>query len=313
MNVIFGSGLVGLLARHILGPSYTVVPFYRSRFFSFNPALDDNFIVRDKRLDDFISSINNGSLGKVYIYKRAWSIGGQLVDKYDAELCYSWCVKLFGSTIPTQSLPYWQNQMSMFVYDIRLNQLYERLCNEYASEIKEEHSKGYVTEIGNHYFVRNGQKIGFDKAISTIPLNILNKLMGLPSDLKAKTIHYLHIETPDLDFEGNNQTLVVDQAFDFYKVTNIAPKRYLLYFQSDISNPGAYLMQFMPSFDIIDGTSINDAIPYGEAPSLLHYENNGIECVGSNAQWDWCMDIGSCIIRLLRIANNNPAFKIVNI
>lgn len=313
MNVIFGSGLVGLIARHILGPSYKIIPFYRSRFYSFNPALDDNFLVRDKRTDDFVCSINNGKLGSTYLYKKAWSIAGQLVNKYDAELCYSWCYKLFGNHIPSQSFKYWEKQIDVFIYDLRLNQLYERLCNNYMNEIKESHAAGPVTEIGDHYYVQGGNRYEFDKAISTIPLPVLNKLMKLELILDAKTIHYLHIETDSLNFESNNQVMVVDKDFDFYKVTNVAPNRYLMYCHVDIANPGSYLMPFMERFDIIDGTSIQDAIPCGEIPSLALYESKGIECVGSNAQWDWCMDVSSCIIKLMRIANNTEAMKEVNI
>ena len=46
MNYILGSGIVGLTARHILGADWQVVPFYKSRFFSSNPPLDDNFLFK---------------------------------------------------------------------------------------------------------------------------------------------------------------------------------------------------------------------------------------------------------------------------
>ena len=45
MNVIFGAGVVGLIARHVLVGNWQIVPFGRSRFFSFNPPLDDNFMI----------------------------------------------------------------------------------------------------------------------------------------------------------------------------------------------------------------------------------------------------------------------------
>jgi len=50
MNIILGSGIIGLLAKLILGQDWKIIPFYRSRYFSFNPALDDNFIIRDEIL-----------------------------------------------------------------------------------------------------------------------------------------------------------------------------------------------------------------------------------------------------------------------
>lgn len=307
MNIILGSGLIGLLARHILGPSYRIMPFYKSRFYSYNPSLDDNFLVRDARTDAFVEGLQGGKLGPVYMYNKAWSIRGSLSNQYDKELCYSWMSKIFGPAIPAQSMAYYASQMNVFVYDIRLNHLYQKMIDLYGSEIQEGLKAGIVTEIGDHHVTTGGKKVEFENAVNTIPLNALYKLMGYRSDLKSRTIHYLHIETDDLDFEGANQVLVVDPMFDFYKVTNLAPKRYLIYCHRELVNPGVYLMQFIKQFEIIDGTSIAEAIPCGEVPNLSHLEKKGITCVGSNAQWDWCMDASSCIIRLLKIANNQQS------
>jgi hypothetical protein len=133
-------------------------------------------------------------------------------------------------------------------------------------------------------------------------------LMGQQSNLQAKDVHYLHIQTDHLDFEGMNQALVTDQIFSFYKATNVAPKRFLIYCHEDIPNPGIYFMSFMPKFEILDGTSIENVIPMGPMPKLDAIENRGIFCVGSSAQWDWCADVGSNILRLLRYSQrgNKP-------
>jgi len=301
MNVIFGSGVVGLLARKILGPSWKVVPFYRSRFFSFNPALDDNFIIRDDQLDPFIHDLYGQSL-PIYVYKRAWSIGGQIIPEYNSGLCKDWLAKIFGGEIPPQSEVYHANRMNLFVYDIRVNGLYQNLVNEYLDDLKTEAARGEVTAIGDHFFVRDGKREDFDNAVSTIPLDSLCKLMGVNVSLPSKTAHYLHIETDVLNFEGYNQLLVVDGVFSFFKATNVASNRYLVYCHEEIPNPGIYFMGFLPRFDIIDGTSIEHAIPMGSCPKLDNVERIGVYCVGSYAQWDWCMDVGSCILRLLKYA-----------
>jgi hypothetical protein len=303
MNVIFGSGIVGLLAKAILGPEWTIVPFYRSRFFTFNPALDDNFIIRDEGLDQFIKDLTGNPSTPVYVYRRAWSISGQLVPEYDAGLCKDWLAKIFGAQIPPQSEVYHANRMDLFVYDIRVNQLYQDLVNANLPELKEEAAKGLITSIGDHHFVRDGKRTDFDNAVSTIPLNALCGLMDRKIDLPSKTLHYLHVETEDLDFEGHNQLLIVDDIMSFYKATNVAPRRYLLYCHEEITDPGVYLMAFMRKFDILDGTSITEALPMGPTPKLENLEQNGIYCVGSYAQWDWCMDVGSCALRLLNYAN----------
>lgn len=304
MNVIFGSGIIGLLAKKILGSSWKIVPFYRSRFFSFNPALDDNFIIHDNQIEPFIKDLYGRSLS-IFPYKRGWSISGQIVGQYSSGLCNDWLAKLFGQDIPPQSEIYHRNRMVISVYDLRVNQLYQALVNEYLNELKEESTKGEVSQIGNHHFVRNGKREDFDNAVSTIPLHALCDLMGSNVKPETKTLHYLHIETEHLDFEGFNQLLVVDEIFSFFKSTNVAKNRYLIYCHEEIPNPGIYFMSFIPKFDIIDGTTLEDALPIGPPPKLNNIEEAGIYCVGSYAQHDWCMDVGSCIMRLLRYAQRD--------
>ena len=158
MNVIFGSGIVGLLARIILGDSWKIIPFYRSRFFSFNPALDDNFIICDNQLDPFVKDLVEDFALPRFVYTRAWSLEGELIKQWDVGICHDWAYKIFGSQIPPQTEPYMMDRMNLFVYDIRLNQLYERLQTTYIAELREEVLKGEVSEIGDHYFVRNGVK-----------------------------------------------------------------------------------------------------------------------------------------------------------
>lgn len=305
MNFIFGSGVIGLLAKIILGQSWTVIPFARSRFFSFNPALDDNFIICDADLDPFVKDITKEIKLQSFLYRRAWSVAGQLLPAWEESLCDDWLFKIFGSQTPPQSKIYLRDRMNLTVYDVRVNGLYQSLVQSFLSELKEEAAKGSVSEIGDHYFIRGGVRHDFDRAISTIPLDVLRGLMGNKAELPSKDLHYIHVQTADLDFEGMNQLFVVDHAFDFYKVTNIAPERYLFYCHKDIPDPGAYLMNFMSKFDIIDGTSVARALPMGPMPKLDIIESKGIYCVGSYAQWDWCMDVGSCILRLLRYAQRD--------
>jgi len=171
------------------------------------------------------------------------------------------------------------------------------------TELKEEAEKGEVTAIGNHSFTRNGVTEEFDKAISTIPLDVLSGLRRASIDLPTSSLYFLHIHSESLDFEGNNQLLVVDPGILFFKVTNIAPNRYLIYWTEELKDVGIYLMRVIESFDIIDGTSLENALPAGEIPDLRNLEEEDVFCVGGYAQWDWCMDVGSCILRLLKYAN----------
>ena len=59
-------------------------------------------------------------------------------------------------------------------------------------------------------------------------------------------------------------------------------------------------MQFMQQFDLVDGTTIAEAIPAGPKPDLASMEKLGIECIGAMAEHDYFMDVGSCLVKLLR-------------
>lgn len=294
-KVIFGSGIVGLLAKEILGNDWKIVPFGRSLFYSFHPALDDNFIVRDERVDDVISYFN----GKpIYIYKIRYSRSGEICE-YSKDTCELWAAKLFGQDIPAHFVSYMLQRQNFIVYDLCANLLYEKLCNKYESELLQNHRLGKVERIGHNFYQINGQKYHFDKAISTIPLDALLKYIGIKNDLKYKQSWYIHLQTKNLDFENNNQLLVADDNIDFYKVTALRDNRYILCFNRNIELPGQYLSLFMNKFDIIDGTTIEKSIPVGEIPKIQELENMGIHCIGKLAQWDYCMDVGSCILRIL--------------
>lgn len=305
MKAILGSGVVGLLARHILGPEWKIIPFHRSRFFSFDPALDDNFIVADPEIEPFVNELTKDIVARTFPYTCAWSIGGEIIRGFDSGLCYDWLYKVFDGKAPPHATPYLSSHMNFNVYDVRINKLYQNLVSQYMPEIMAEQEKGIPTHIGPHTITRNGVTEDYTRLISTIPLPTLCDLIKVPIDLPSRTVHYIHLQTEDLNFEGVNQQWVVDNIFDFYKVTNIAPNRYLFYFHNDIPNPGVYLMSMIRKFEIIDGTSIVGAIPQGPSPKLENLEAIGITCLGSYAQWDWCMDIGSCIKRLLRMVGRN--------
>ena len=310
MNVIFGSGIVGLLARMILGDSWTIIPFYKSRFFSFNPALDDNFIICDDKIDPFVKDLSNTIGLSKYLYTRAWSINGSIYKEWDKLLCNDWLSKIFGYRAPSQAEPYYSSRMNLTVYDLRVNELYEKLLQQYGDDLKREASKGLVESIGDHYFIRGGVRYDFNNAVSTIPLNVLLNLANISHNLESKPVYYFHIRTDHLDFEGFNQLLVVDNSFSFFKATNVAPGRYLIYAHEDIHNPGMYFMPFMRDFDLLDGTTIDGVLPLGDIPKV-NLDKFGIFCVGSYAQWDWCMDVGSCILRIINYSGrgNKPGGK----
>lgn len=304
MNAILGSGVVALLAKHILGADWTIVPFGRSRFYSFNPPLDDNFIIVDKEIDEIIKSLGYGTTP--IWYKRSFSVGGQLSQSKD--LVSDWLIRVFGSSYPSQALPYLNDRLSgFFVYgDVRTNKLYQSLQNTYAEEIQKQTALGKVTKIKDKVIYRDGgNNIEFDNLVSTIPLNYLYSLLGFGHDLTYKDIHCVHLATTKLDFEGSMQVMLVNPPLAFYKVSKISKSRYLFYMDQDVPNIGQYLMPVLEDFDLLDGTLIPDALPLGERSDLSGLEAHGIFCVGSYAQHDWCCDVGSNILRLIRYAQRD--------
>ncbi len=64
-------------------------------------------------------------------------------------------------------------------------------------------------------------------------------------------------------------------------------------------------MPIIADYDLIDGTKIADAIPLGNMPDLKWLEALDIYPVGSYAQHDWCADVGSNMLRLLRFAERS--------
>jgi hypothetical protein len=296
-GVILGSGIVGLLAKEILGDRWLVIPFSRSRFYSFRPALADNFIIRDERIDDLIAHFG----GKIsFIYKTLYSLGGGLLPPDDLVI-NGWLNKVFGQEVPSQALPCIKTRGDHFVYDIKVNQLYNQLQVKYGQNLVDNSNKGVVSEIGDHYIIWGGQRIEFDHMISTIQLPKLYELSRLPHPkLPSAQVWYYHVETNDLNFEGANQVLVVDDYINFFKVSNIAKNRYMFYFSRDIPIPGPYFMQFIQQFELIDGTTIAEVIPKGQKPDLTTLNNLGIECIGAMAEHDYFMDLGSCLVKLLR-------------
>lgn len=306
MKYILGSGIVAMLARDILGPDWTIIPFYKSRFFSFNPSLDDNFLVANKEVDCFISD-KFGVIQK-FPYNRAYSVKGLLYKQHDDGICQDWANNMFGLGSPAHISAYMKHNTEFSVYDLRVNELYSKYLEN--TDISKGHALGKLTAIRDKTLIfDDGKRIDYDNVVSTIPLNVLLGLCGIDHQLKAKPVHFMHVFTEHLDFEGCNQVLVVDKMFSFFKVSNIAKNRYLFYFNEEIPYPGQYFMSLLKDFDILDGTSIRDCIVMGDLPQLDIVENMNIFCAGSFAQWDYCMDVSSCILRLIKYSQRGYTEK----
>ena len=309
MNIILGSGVIGLMAKHMLGDNWTVIPFNRSRFYSFTPALCDDYIIRNEELDTNIADII-GYKPNLIAHQKAWSINGELTKKPDKTLAEAWLYKAIGPNIPEQYKLYY-DQMMTFKYDLKITHLYDRLMSTYIKDLKAESAKGNVEEIHDHYIIRNGKRTDFDKCISTIPLNKTLDLIGYKHTLKSLNMHVTYLTSNTINLEGADDALVVDKLLSFYKVSKICNNEYILYWHEDVENIGPYLMNIIPNFDLLSGTTVPDAIILGTPQGLDILEKYGIFSVGCYAEWDWCMDVGSCILKLLRYCNNIKRMTII--
>lgn len=296
-NIILGGGLTALIARDILGSNWSIIPIAKSRFYTYKPALDDNHILKDDRTDDYVKYLGGGI---PFLYKTAYSFEGQLYN-YQQQLANLWLSKVYGENIPPQSNAVMSTRKHYFIYSIKANELYTNLMTKYASDIANSLTLGKPNKIENKTIYTDTQAIEYDNIISTIPYEALTKYLNIKYDKQTIPTYYYHIKTDTLDLEGNSEVLICDHQIEFYKVRQLTPDRYLFYCNHELDMPGQYFMQFMPRYDLLDGTRIIDAIPCGIKPNLKHIEDKQIYCVGKHAQVDPYMCIGSSIKRLLDI------------
>lgn len=296
-NYIFGSGLIGLIAKTLL-PDWELVPFKRSRFFSYEVPLCDNFVSVDDEIDHVIARVGYDPK-RTNLYSRAYSVAGQIISQHSADHCAAWLHKVYGDNSPGHAYVYWSKRLTTQIYDgVKSNSLYAKLVSENWKDLVNNHKLGQVTTIGDHFFVRDGKTHEFDHVINTVPLNVIYELAGIKKRCQMRTAHMAHVVSKGLNFEGHNQLLVADSALSFYKVINIAPDRYVFYGTQEMGL-NTYLTS-IPGSQILDGTSVADSIPCGDIPNITDVTDLGIKCVGCFAQHDACSDTGSSILRLVR-------------
>lgn len=300
-NFIFGSGIIGYLAKYIF-TDYVLIPFKRSRYFYFEIPWSDNFIKYDKNIDDFMKNfvINDSPM---LIYKSPFSYNGQLFYNKTEDVVSDYLNKIYGD------VPLFADrllQTTFTIYPTSIKSIHDMLQYKLGEEIRKNIRLGELVniDIKNKLFMLRDPKTGiiskheYDKIISTIPLDALCKYCNLTLDIKSRNICY-YVINADIDLEGAQQCYVVDNDILFFKVSNIG-NHYLFWSTDIIDNPYNYFGKFLNyKIDIIEAHMIDNAMPVGDIPDLKLFEDYGIYCVGSNAQWDDNVDITSSIRRLL--------------
>lgn len=294
MNIILGGGLIALIARDILGDDWKIIPMGKSLYYSFNPPLADNYVIKDDAIDNYMDQF---TLIPVYT-KLAFSIAGQLTHN-PAIALDPWLQKVYGPEIPPQTPGYWRRHLEYFSYGDCAD-INARLQQRYMGELVSGEEKfGKATAISDHRITTTKTVLEYDNIISTIPLPALMKMLGYGVNLPSKDLYCYHLRT-DWDFEGSSHILVADREIEFYKVTKINQVNFVFYANKQIMQPGRYFMGFLKKFDLIGEVHLPEATPCGPIPDFQHVKDANILPVGSNAAWDDCLDVGSCIKRLLK-------------
>lgn len=303
MKYILGSGVVSFSARHILGSDYKIINAGPSRFYNFNPAPADNFILASDELKP-LESILSPLIGtRKADYRCAWSNFGKISRGFDGVNCNMWLSKLFGFRIPGHVQYVLQDRFEFKVYENRINNLYAALFDKHKPDILSGMNIDQLVSIEPHKLIFKDRVLEFDKLISTIPLNDLYKFIGYEDSLNSVGVSVIRLKTKSLNFEGFNQLWIVDPQIPFYKAQMVKEDEYLIYFNSKVENPGLLLNAYVNDFDLMTGMWIDSALPAGDVPFLKHLDDYGIIPVGASAQWDYCMDFSSCLFRIMKIAD----------
>jgi len=299
MKVILGGGLVGLLARDILGDGWTVIPIGRSRFYSYTPPIMDDFIVRDAVIDEYMEPF----IVVPIIYRYGYSYAGQILFNTAVAL-RPYLNKLYRSNVPPHAEAYWRNRIDVFGYGSCI-EIYRRLQARYSGELVNNNKLyGVPSAISDHIIrTETGQHLDYERIVSTVPIQVLLGWLGIDVKLPSRDVFYYHLKTDDFNFEGATRLFVADPEIDFHSVYCVGRNNYIIESCKRIELPGSYFMNIdgLNKFDLIAETHSENVICCGRMPQYTQVGQADITCIGRHAVWDDCLDVGSCIKRIIKL------------
>jgi hypothetical protein len=298
MNIILGGGLIGLLAKEILGPDWFIVPHGRSRYYSSWPPIGDNFIAYHNEL---ASVFDQFCAGVPRYLKKAVSYSGALVPEMPIWAKKDTITHVFGDK--PHPLAGELLCKGHTVFECQAKTVCDTLIERFHPTLVENTKHGRAIRIDGNRLITEHGTFEFEKLISTVPLPRLYGLLGVTSALDAGDLYVYTVETHSLDLEGASQVYVADNEIPFFKVNVYSRSVYQFYTHEHLGNVQAVLGAFTNNkLSIRSAVVVRGALPLGAPPDLGALTNRGIECVGAEAQWDYFMDIGACARKLLRIA-----------
>ena len=301
MNYIIGSGLIAFLAKMIL-PDYIIIPTGKSRYFKYNVATCDDYIICHKEIDGFIHQFTTQFKAPIVaiFFKRALSYCGQLIFNKN-EFINAWIHKVYGN----DGNPFTSEliKFDFFVYNISSTDLFkiiEPICKPHFKDFIQTNDSLNFIDINNKIIYTKHKQLEYENIISTIPLDAMFKYCNIQRELKSKDLHTFVVETESLNFEGASELLVVDDNIDFFKCTRLRETIYQFFSSIEIQNLPSYINLFINKYNLLSATVVRKAIPLGDIKQHEELNKYNIYCIGSNAQWDDMVDVSSCILRLLR-------------
>jgi hypothetical protein len=307
-NYILGSGIVGLIAKQMY-PEYGIIPFKKSRYYSFEIPLADNHIVYHKAIEPFMSEVCPTDKTPI-IMKSTMSYRGQLINNPPRELLEMYLKKVY-----IEYPDYYINLMKMVysVYQTTVIKLYNKLQSKFQQNINEAiRNYGELVSINTKTKTlrTRSQELEYDKLISTIPLDALAKYCNINITLKSSPVCLYYIESTSTNLESNDICYVADEHIEFFKVVQLNKPNYMFWSKDTIIDPYQYFGSILGyNIEILEPQRISAMINIENPPNLKPFEDIGIYCVGSNAVHDDFLDVSSCILRLLRFKFENRINK----
>lgn len=272
-------------------PSFKIIPVGKSRFYRYESAICDNYLIHDSIVEPIAHKYG---LGNPLYFKYALSINGQLIYDLNSVFMSNWFNKIYDDDTPI-----FKNWIKDgFAYPNAGTTIFRQLEKKI---IKDEYFINFVRnknsiksiDVKNQIIHTVNESFEYDKIISTVPRDFLFKLCGIEAEFKSHDLHTCVVDTSDLDFEGASELLVTDQNIKFYKVTKLKNTKYQFYFIEDPNDVKNYLSNFMRRFNVISGTCVPNAIAYGQTHDNLLPDN--IITIGSGAQWSDLVSLNQVI------------------
>jgi len=299
-KIILGSGLVGLICRKILGSDWTIIPIGPSRFYANDvPALGDDFIIYDDKVREIVSDWNITQEKIPLFFKRPVSYTGELT--YSNIFIEQYLEKIGLESNP-QVMDYYKSDFTVFPFSCL--QLHRKLLNEFVGEIKSFYPKhkdaNKIAAIkDNEIILDNGDRIEYSDMVSTIPYHALTQMLGTECYKTFFDSYFYLIRDQNIDLEGAGQALVADIDIPFHKCTKIKDQIYLiecLEYDEEIYNRLVPILG--AQFDILQAKALRNSHVIKGITNEEILKDNNIVCVGSYAQCDPLIDIGSAIKRV---------------